>query len=135
MHPRTPKATEATCATPGQYPPSSVQPRPLRSSPFRGLSYPIVAVLSAPHQIGSTLLAQAAGVPTLPWSGSHVAVSVSECSGGVIPPATYADACIAGVEEAVEACRAVGYPVMLKASWGGGGKGIRKVGGGGGRAR
>ncbi len=25
------------------------------------------------------------------------------------------------------ACKRIGYPIMLKASWGGGGKGIRKV--------
>ena len=36
-------------------------------------------------------------------------------------------ACISTVDEAVEACRRIGYPSMLKASWGGGGKGIRKV--------
>lgn len=32
------------------------------------------------------------------------------------------------MEEALLACQAIGYPIMLKASWGGGGKGIRKVG-------
>jgi acetyl/propionyl-CoA carboxylase alpha subunit len=28
----------------------------------------------------------------------------------------------------VASCQVVGYPAMIKASWGGGGKGIRKVG-------
>ena len=31
------------------------------------------------------------------------------------------------VEEAVECTNRIGLPVMFKASWGGGGKGIRKV--------
>lgn len=39
-------------------------------------------------QIGSTILAQAAGVPTLAWSGSGVAVSFDECHGD-IPKETY----------------------------------------------
>jgi hypothetical protein len=39
-------------------------------------------------QIGSTILAQAAGVPTLPWSGSGVAVAFDECR-GVIPEDVY----------------------------------------------
>lgn len=35
-------------------------------------------------QVGSTIIAQAAGVPTLPWSGSGVAVDYGDCH-GVIP--------------------------------------------------
>jgi acetyl-CoA carboxylase/biotin carboxylase 1 len=77
-------------------------------------------------QIGSTILAQAAGVPTLPWSGSGVAVSFAECN-GVIPEDTYNKACVFSLDEAIESCQRIGYPIMLKASWGGGGKGIRKV--------
>jgi hypothetical protein len=34
-------------------------------------------------QIGSTILAQAAGVPTLAWSGSGVAISFEECHGDI----------------------------------------------------
>jgi acetyl/propionyl-CoA carboxylase alpha subunit len=36
-------------------------------------------------------------------------------------------ACIQDADAAMAACDAIGYPIMLKASWGGGGKGIRKV--------
>ena len=74
----------------------------------------------------STILAQAAGVPTLPWSGSSVAVSFEEC-GGDIPADAYDKACIHSLDDALACCRRIGYPIMLKASWGGGGKGIRKV--------
>ena len=77
--------------------------------------------------MGSTILAQAAGVPTLPWSGSDVSVSYKDC-GGRIPTDVYHKACIHNVEEALECCQRIEYPCMLKASWGGGGKGIRKVG-------
>jgi len=77
-------------------------------------------------KVGSTILAQAAKVPTLGWSGSKIAVSYEECN-GVIPEETYRKACINDGDEAVKVCDEIGYPIMLKASWGGGGKGIRKV--------
>lgn len=44
-----------------------------------------------------------------------------------MPESLYHAACIHSLEEAVAACGRIGYPIMLKASWGGGGKGIRKV--------
>ena len=44
-----------------------------------------------------------------------------------IPPEVYQRACVSSLEEALEAGDAVGYPLMVKASEGGGGKGIRKV--------
>ncbi|GAA2525322.1 ATP-binding protein [Winogradskya humida] len=56
-------------------------------------------------KIGAKLLAEEAGVPVAPWSRGEVA--------------TLADALRAGAE--------IGYPLMLKATAGGGGRGIRKV--------
>jgi len=67
-------------------------------------------------QIGSTILAQAAGVPTLPWSGSGVSVSFAECKGD-IPEDIYNKACVFSLDEAIESCQRIGYPIMLKASW------------------
>ena len=51
------------------------------------------------------------------------------CSRSADPPQedVYEKACVHSLEEALEACARIGYPIMLKASWGGGGKGIRKV--------
>ena len=46
---------------------------------------------------------------------------------GAIPQAQFDAACIFNVEQAIETANRIGYPVMLKASEGGGGKGIRKA--------
>ena len=56
-------------------------------------------------KIGSKLIAEEVGVPVAPWS-----------RGGVET-----------LEQALEAAQSIGYPLMLKATAGGGGRGIRKV--------
>ncbi|CAA6665069.1 unnamed protein product [Spirodela intermedia] len=90
------------------------------------LGPPASSMASLGDKIGSSLIAQAAGVPTLPWSGSHVQIPPDSCLDS-IPEEIYRQACVYTTEEAVASCQVVGYPAMIKASWGGGGKGIRKV--------
>ncbi|KAF8046826.1 hypothetical protein N665_3391s0004, partial [Sinapis alba] len=85
-----------------------------------------VSMVALGDKIGSSLIAQAADVPTLPWSGSHVKIPPGS-SLVTIPEEIYRKACVYTTEEAVASCQVVGYPAMIKASWGGGGKGIRKV--------
>src|SRR5580704_569309 len=56
-------------------------------------------------KIGAKLIAEEAGVPVAPWSRGEVAT----------------------LEDALEQAGQIGYPLMLKASAGGGGRGIRVV--------
>ena len=56
-------------------------------------------------KIGAKLLAEEAGVPVAPWSQGEVA----------------------SLDDALRAGDAIGYPLMLKATAGGGGRGIRMV--------
>ncbi|KAL1121333.1 hypothetical protein V6Z11_D01G225500 [Gossypium hirsutum] len=90
------------------------------------LGPPSVSMAALGDKIGSSLIAQAADVPTLPWSGSHVKIPADSCLVS-IPDEIYSKACVYTTEEAIASSQVVGYPAMIKASWGGGGKGIRKV--------
>jgi len=77
-------------------------------------------------KIGSTIIAQSAGVPCIGWNGEHV-IAAYDKDTGTLPAKALEDASISNAAEAEKAARKIGFPVMIKASEGGGGKGIRKV--------
>ena len=56
-------------------------------------------------KINSKLIAEKAKVPVAPWSGGPVKT----------------------LEDAVKVCNEIGYPTVIKATAGGGGRGIRKI--------
>ncbi|KAF9054415.1 acetyl CoA carboxylase [Panaeolus papilionaceus] len=86
------------------------------------------AMRSLGDKISSTIVAQSADVPTMPWSGTGISDTVLSEDGYVtVPDKAYADACVTSVEEGLTKAEIIGWPVMIKASEGGGGKGIRKV--------
>jgi acetyl-CoA carboxylase/biotin carboxylase 1 len=86
------------------------------------------AMRSLGDKISSTIVAQSADVPTMPWSGMGITDTVlSEAGYVTVPDAAYAAACVTTVEDGLVKAEHIGWPVMIKASEGGGGKGIRKV--------
>jgi len=91
---------------------------------FIGPTSPVMAVLG--DKIAANILAQTAKVPSIPWSGDGLTAELT--AEGTIPQETFNKACVTSVEEALAAADRIGYPVMLKASEGGGGKGIRMSG-------
>jgi hypothetical protein len=72
------------------------------------------AMAALGDKIASSILAQAAGVPTLPWSGSGVSTVLHSASEVTIPEAVYTSACVQSLDEALASCREIGYPVMIK---------------------
>ena len=77
-------------------------------------------------KIGSTIIAQNAGVPCISWNGSRV-VAEYDRARGTLPEEALAAARVACASDASVAASEIGFPVMIKASEGGGGKGIRMV--------
>ena len=97
---------------------------PLPPSPTHGTPPstppPLVSCIGAAHP-------QSASVPCVSWSGSGV--TVEKGAGGIIDvdDATFERCCVKTADEALEVAERVGYPIMIKASEGGGGKGVRKA--------
>ncbi|PNI64840.1 ACACB isoform 3 [Pan troglodytes] len=96
------------------------------------LGPPSEAMWALGDKIASTVVAQTLQVPTLPWSGSGLTVEWTEddLQQGKrisVPQDVYDKGCVKDVDEGLEAAERIGFPLMIKASEGGGGKGIRKA--------
>ncbi|CAK9065571.1 Acetyl-CoA carboxylase 2 [Includes: Biotin carboxylase] [Durusdinium trenchii] len=76
-------------------------------------------------KIAANILAQTASVPSIPWSGDGLTCQLTE--EGTIPEEIFNKAMVTSAEEACERATKIGFPIMVKASEGGGGKGIRKA--------
>lgn len=76
-------------------------------------------------KIAANILAQTAKVPSIPWSGDGLTCELT--ADGEVPDEVFQKAMVKTVEDAMARAEKVGFPIMVKASEGGGGKGIRKA--------
>ena len=105
-------------------------PESLAASPKKiiFIGPPGSAMRSLGDKISSTIVAQHARVPCIPWSGEGVdQVEIDKDGIVTVPDDVYDRGCTHSPQEGLEKARQIGFPVMVKASEGGGGKGIRKV--------
>lgn len=106
-------------------------PEKLAASPKKivFIGPPGSAMRSLGDKISSTIVAQHADVPCIPWSGTGVKEVVIDKDSNLVSvsDAVYAKGCCSDPEDGLVKAKQIGFPVMIKASEGGGGKGIRKV--------
>ncbi|PWY98047.1 acetyl-CoA carboxylase [Testicularia cyperi] len=87
------------------------------------------AMRSLGDKISSTIVAQHADVPCMAWSGTGIKDTIMSEQGFLtVSDEVYQRACIHSAEQGLEKAQTIGFPVMIKASEGGGGKGIRMCG-------
>ncbi|KPI96282.1 Acetyl-CoA carboxylase 1 [Papilio xuthus] len=87
---------------------------------------PEKAMWALGDKIASSIVAQTADIPTLPWSGSDLKAQYNSKK-IKISSELFGKGCVSTPEQGLQAANKIGFPVMIKASEGGGGKGIRKV--------
>ncbi|RKF57668.1 Acetyl-CoA carboxylase [Erysiphe neolycopersici] len=105
-------------------------PESLAASPKKivFIGPPGSAMRSLGDKISSTIVAQHAKVPCIPWSGTGVdQVEVNNDGIVTVEQSVYMKGCVRSWQEGLSKAKEIGFPVMIKASEGGGGKGIRKV--------
>uniref|UniRef100_A0A8C8SC70 acetyl-CoA carboxylase n=1 Tax=Pelusios castaneus TaxID=367368 RepID=A0A8C8SC70_9SAUR len=106
-------------------------PELLHKNAIAFMGPPSQAMWALGDKIASSIVAQTAGIPTLPWSGSGLQMDWQEDDLQKrilnVPQELYQKGYVKDVDDGLLAAEKVGYPVMIKASEGGGGKGIRKV--------
>ncbi len=105
-------------------------PETLAASPKKiiFIGPPGSAMRSLGDKISSTIVAQHAAVPCIPWSGTGVnEVRIDKKGIVMVPDDVYARGCVTSWQEGLQKAKEIGFPVMIKASEGGGGKGIRKA--------
>ncbi|TPX55246.1 acetyl-CoA carboxylase [Powellomyces hirtus] len=108
---------------------------PVLAEKLAALSPPVVFIGPPPSamralgdKIASTIVAQSADVPCVSWSGDGITVDAKDSDGhAYVPDEIYHQATTNDVDVGLAHAERIGYPVMIKASEGGGGKGIRLV--------
>lgn len=88
---------------------------------------PPSAMRSLGDKIASTIVAQSAKVPCVDWSGAGIEFRTDTNGASTVPEELYKKATITTLKDGLSHAKRIGFPVMIKASEGGGGKGIRLV--------
>ncbi|ETO23976.1 acetyl-CoA carboxylase [Reticulomyxa filosa] len=102
-------------------------PRELNKAKIMWVGPTPAAMYAGGDKIMSTLIGQTAGVQCIPWSGDGILVKYNPRDPDSREMlAAFKKSCVNSVSEVLQHAKRIGFPLMIKASEGGGGKGIRK---------